>query len=194
MRGFEGLYPQYWLGKPSGSTGFKPPSKADFMEHLKVLCMTYSEPALCEGLVMEPLLDRDLLFSQADNFYDVAIDVARRMYAEAADDPDEEDPMSKVPEFWRRLHGNAYLRHNISEFFVLAEIGLTLIPGSVEAERTFSNVSYIKNKQRNRLQEEHLDECVRMFSQQWYTIGDFPYKAAYDTWMKNAAWRLRETK
>jgi len=37
-----------------------------------------------------------------------------------------------------------------------AEVVLVMVPGSVEDERTFSAMKYLKNPQRNRLKEQHV--------------------------------------
>ena len=37
---------------------------------------------------------------------------------------------------------------NLSEWAVLAELALVMVPGSVEAERMFSTLSFLKNKLR----------------------------------------------
>jgi len=46
--------------------------------------------------------------------------------------------------------------------------------GSVEDERTFSTLKFIKTRLRNRLCE-HLDLVVCMFARPFYTIDTFPY-------------------
>jgi hypothetical protein len=53
--------------------------------------------------------------------------------------------------------------------------------GSVEDERTFSNVAFLKNKLRNRL-TEHLPLVTTMFAQKHYTLTSFPYKEVVSDW------------
>ena len=69
----------------------------------------------------------------------------------------------------------------ISEYFKLAEIGVCLVVGSVEDERCFFNLKFLKLCQRNRL-EKYLPLVVRMFGQQHYILENFPYKKALESW------------
>jgi hypothetical protein len=47
------------------------------------------------------------------------------------------------------------------------------VMGSVEDERTFSILNYMKSKVRNNL-DKHLDLVVRMFGQSFYDLKTFP--------------------
>jgi hypothetical protein len=60
-------------------------------------------------------------------------------------------------------------------------MALTLVLGSVEDERAFSTVSFVKGKLRNKL-VEHLPLCVKMFTQKFYTLRSFPYQEVVDIW------------
>ena len=40
---------------------------------------------------------------------------------------------------------------------------MVTVPGSVEDERMFSTLKYIRNQQRNRLQAQHLTCCAQGF-------------------------------
>ena len=64
--------------------------------------------------------------------------------------------------------------------------------GNVKAkvkELVFSTMSYIKNKQRNRLEQRHLCLAVRMMAQRWFSVSDFPYAAALKHWRDSAEFR-----
>ena len=50
--------------------------------------------------------------------------------------------------FWHRLMAMSMAAANLSEWAVLAELALVMVPGSVEAERMFSTLSFLKNKLR----------------------------------------------
>ena len=65
--------------------------------------------------------------------------------------------------------------------FKLAEIAMCAVLGSVEDERTFSSLGFMKSKVRNRL-GGHLNAVVKMFSQPFYTQADSPYAAAITHW------------
>jgi hypothetical protein len=47
----------------------------------------------------------------------------------------------------------------------------------MEDERTFSTLSFMKSKLKNRL-ISHLDLVICMFSQHFYTLENFPYDVA----------------
>ena len=47
--------------------------------------------------------------------------------------------------FWRRLMATPTATMNLSEWGVLAELALVMVPGSVEAERMFSTMTFIKD-------------------------------------------------
>jgi hypothetical protein len=49
---------------------------------------------------------------------------------------------------WRLIDLSSMLWHNLSEFFKLAEIATILVLSSVEDERTFSILSFMKDKLR----------------------------------------------
>jgi hypothetical protein len=63
----------------------------------------------------------------------------------------------------------------------IAELVVVTVLGSVEDERTFSTLNFMKNKLRNRL-STHLPLVVGMHAEQFYGLTDFPYDAAYEKW------------
>jgi hypothetical protein len=58
------------------------------------------------------------------------------------------NPLTKL---WRIIDGSTMLRHGLSEYLKLAEVAIVLVLGSVEDEYTFSTLSFMKDKLRNRL-------------------------------------------
>jgi hypothetical protein len=84
---------------------------------------------------------------------------------------DDVNPVSKL---WQRIGCNGLLHNHLFEYMCLAEIAIIVVLGSIEDERTFSNLAFIKNKVRNRL-GGHLDTTVRMYSQGFYDLQLFPY-------------------
>jgi hypothetical protein len=89
--------------------------------------------------------------------------------------------VNPVTRMWLSIDGNSYLRHSLSEFMKVAELGITMVLGSVQDERTFSTMSFLKTKVRNRL-TTHLPLVVSMKCQNFYTIQNFPYDVAYESW------------
>jgi hypothetical protein len=92
--------------------------------------------------------------------------------------PYDQNPVSKL---WQKLGCNGLLLSKLSEFMRLAKIAITTVLGSVEDERTFSSLKFIKSRLRNRL-EGNLDTVVRVFSQGYYNLETFPYADAYWQW------------
>jgi hypothetical protein len=91
------------------------------------------------------------------------------------------NPLTKL---WRVVDTSSMLRHGLSEYLKLAEIATVLVLGSVEDERTFSTLSFMKDKLCNRLQT-HLPLAVSMHGQNFYDINSFPYEEAYNDWKKS---------
>lgn len=95
--------------------------------------------------------------------------------------------------FWKEQERKVGLE--CPEWLRLGQLALTIVPGSVAAERLFSNVSFIKSKLRNRLEPEHLSACLRVYCQPWYTVGGstpFPYDEIVTRWTEMKKWRLGE--
>ena len=93
-----------------------------------------------------------------------------------------ENPLTKL---WRSLACNKALIWNFPEFAKLAEIAIVQVLGSVEDERTFSSLSFLKDKSRNRLDNSRLFLVVGMHAQDVYTLQDFLYKACFLQWAKS---------
>ena len=66
-----------------------------------------------------------------------------------------------------------------------------MVPGSVEEERMFSAMKYLKNLQRNRLLEEHLTLCARLFHHPRVKLATFDYGKAIKIWLAGAPERGR---
>jgi hypothetical protein len=92
-----------------------------------------------------------------------------------------------VSKLWQRISCNGLLVNRLSEYMRLAEITITVVLGSVEDERTFSNLAFIKNKVRNWL-GGHLDTTMRMYFQGFYDLQSFPYHDAFNNWRGEKDW------
>jgi hypothetical protein len=68
-----------------------------------------------------------------------------------------------VSRLWMKIISFPILICKLSEYKKLVEIAMVQVLGFVEDERTFSNLTFMKNRLRNRL-TTHLDVCVCMFS------------------------------
>ena len=65
-------------------------------------------------------------------------------------------------------------RDNCSEWVCLGELALVIVPGSVEDERIFSAMNFLKSDLRNRLVNPHLTDALRIFSSHAYTHLPLP--------------------
>jgi hypothetical protein len=65
----------------------------------------------------------------------------------------------------------------IPEYLKLAEIGCAFVLGSVEDERIFNSLKFLKSRLRNRL-EDVLPLVVRMHGQKFFTQETLLYKKA----------------
>jgi hypothetical protein len=63
------------------------------------------------------------------------------------------------------------------EYLKLVELAIIMVLGSVEDEKTFFNVNFLKSKFWNRL-TIHLGFVVRMFAQISYDLNSFPFYIA----------------
>jgi len=169
MNAFGILYPQYWC---------MPDAEEMFDSHMRTLMDTYGHgKILGEGdkkLLIPAVIDRDTLMSQRSLFKTCMKSNSRA----AMLPPYDINPLTKI---WRVLHGNHNLTQNFGEFLKLAEIAVVHVLGSVEDERLFSSVGFLKSKLRNNL-EEHIQIIVGMFAQRIYTLETFPYQRVFDDW------------
>jgi hypothetical protein len=65
----------------------------------------------------------------------------------------------------------------------LAEIAMVHVLGSVEDERCFSSLTFLKDRLRNRLVSEHLGVVLRMHGHRLFTLQNFPYDDCFQTWV-----------
>jgi hypothetical protein len=72
----------------------------------------------------------------------------------------------------------------VSEWIILAELAFVMTPGSVEEERMFSALKYIKNVFRSRLGTDLLTAAARIFKNTMYSVATFPYSRAVAFWHK----------
>jgi hypothetical protein len=56
-----------------------------------------------------------------------------------------------------------------------------MVLGSVEDERTFFTLTFMKSKLKNQL-TNHFDFVVRMYAQDFFTLQNFPFHIAIIKW------------
>jgi hypothetical protein len=94
------------------------------------------------------------------------------------EEPRDKNPVTKV---WKKVGQNVLMLSRLLEFMKLAKITFTTILGSVEDERTFSTLGFMKSKLRNCL-GEYLNTCVKLFSQPFFTHDSFSYSETISHW------------
>ena len=164
------LYPQYWL---------QGDCEESFSKHIRVLMDHYGRGRILgkddETILVPALIDRELLLSQQGLFKLTMLSNARA----AMEPPFDCNPLTRL---WKGLDAATCLTHHFSEYMKLAEMAIVHVLGSVEDERVFSSVAFLKSKVRNSL-ETHLQCVVGMYSQKIYTLETFPYDAAFQKWL-----------
>ena len=68
----------------------------------------------------------------------------------------------------------------MSDYFKLGDLCQTMVLGSVEGERMFSALSFLKSKLRNKL-DKNVDTCLRLYVTK-YDITNFPFNRAPAFW------------
>ena len=167
------IYPQYWL---------QPNDEITFSKQRDTMKNWY-----CNARVLGSGVDKEvilgILYRWSLDFQQGYFKTAMKSNAHAAMEPPYD--INPVTRIWRTISASRVLSHGFPEYLKLAEIALVHVIGSVEDERVFSSVSFLKTKLRNSL-DPHLGVVVGMYSQKIYTLQNFPYDAVFDSWT-NAA-------
>ncbi|KAJ9515939.1 hypothetical protein QJQ45_016887, partial [Haematococcus lacustris] len=131
------------------------PSDEDFLERLAIVKARYCMDAtLANGQRAPALLDQQKLSAQQSAFVEVMrCQAEHRVELSSA----AANPAKETTKLWRYLAGQPNTKADILEYIKLAELALVMTPGSVEEERMFSDMAYLKDDTRNRLQECHLN-------------------------------------
>ena len=145
------VYPQYWLNEDS---------QALFQGHLDLVKKHYGEPkwvrkGTFEELCIQPTLDAVKVEEQQHLFCVTMVHNAE--FACNMLPGQLENPLTKL---WSSVACNRALVSNFPKFAKLVEIAIVQVLGSVEDERTFSSLSFLKDKTRNRLDNAHLSLVV----------------------------------
>lgn len=181
-KGLAVVYAHYWD---------KQPSDEDFLLRLAIVKARYcAEATLVSGDRVPALLDRHKLAAQQSAFVDVMRSQAEHR-ASIELSSSASSPAEQTTKLWRYLDGQPITKADISEYIKLAELALVMTPGSVEEERMFSAMAYLKDDTRNRLQECHLNVCARVFSSKHFELDTFPFERAISKWLDDAAVRGR---
>jgi hypothetical protein len=85
-----------------------------------------------------------------------------------------------------KLTSDVLLCAHFFKFIKVVELDVVQIMGSVEDERTYSTLTFMKTRLRNKICE-HLDLVVCMFAQPFYIVDSFPYNDAIIAWTNEKA-------
>jgi hypothetical protein len=89
--------------------------------------------------------------------------------------------LNPVTWLWHMISSFRILCHNPPEYFMLAKIGSIIVWGSVEDEKCFSILKFLKSSLCNRL-GVHLPMVVKIFQHKFFILANFPYKEAIESW------------
>jgi hypothetical protein len=161
------VYPHYWNSEKEID-----PLKVDFLAKLNTLVHHFGRNAKVEGEEIGGILDSSKLYQQATCF-------AQTMSGQYRTLPKPIE-YGAVIKLWTILGESQYLQENMSEYFKLVDLCQTMILGSVEDERMFSALSFLKSKLRNKL-DKNMDTCLRLYVTK-YDITNFPFNRALALW------------
>jgi hypothetical protein len=77
---------------------------------------------------------------------------------------------------WCMLSSNQFIEHRLFERFKLIELSMAMVLGSVENERCFSNLSFVKSKLKNKF-TTHSDLLMQMYVHKYFTLQTSPFDA-----------------
>jgi hypothetical protein len=178
------VYPQFWSKKPVVDS-------KDLWRKVAQLEKFYcKEKQLTDGRRVAKMLSTDALKSQLGHFRS-AMAAASPSFMQrhaaackaAQQDKKLTAPGAAVSEFWKDLASKAAITSMFPEYMKLVEIAMVMVGGSVQDERLFSTLTFVKNKLRSSLGEAHLNDCLFLYStRDEFDDGSFPYARAYELW------------
>ncbi|KAH7314796.1 hypothetical protein KP509_21G020700 [Ceratopteris richardii] len=144
----------------------------DFKSKVQVLSDHFGKNAYLADRILEGIINPNLKKKQSGIF-------GQTMWEQFdfIKDPSNPGSMTKL---WKKLDISPFLKESMSEYFKVANLCLTMILGSIEDERLWSSLTFIRNATRNRL-NKNLDTCLRFFVSK-SDLETFPFEEAYAIW------------
>jgi hypothetical protein len=175
------VYPQYWKQDDCDTS---------FCKHLNVLKEFYREPKWVgkegEKRLIPAVLDKYKLESEQPLFKMAMVSNSAWAMEKPPPGFNPHIPiLNPLTKLWKQLDANSF-----PEYIKLAEIAMVHVLGSVEDERAFSSLTFLKDKLRNRLDGDHLGIVVGMHGQSVYTLETFPYDDCFKQWVHSAERQL----
>jgi hypothetical protein len=170
MDAFGIIYPQHWQSKKQYD---------NFDQHLKILKNQYgiSKPFNTaknpEGM-LDPMVSSASLDMQTSLFKQCMCENAASMMKWPF-------KVNHVTRMWLSIDSKSFLCYALSEYVKLADPGICMVLGSVQDERTFSTITFLKTRVRNKL-TTHLSLIMGMKTRPFFSIDSFPYDVAYNSW------------
>jgi hypothetical protein len=161
------VYPQYWNPKHNREA-----KKVDFLAKLKILVHQFGKNHNVRGETIERILDSSKLYQQGNVFGQTTL----AKYC-GLEKPIE---LGAITILWTKLGESEYLEENIFKYFKLEYLCQTMILGSMEDERMFSSLSFLKSKLM-KIIDKHMDTCLRLYLTK-YDINTFHFYRALYLW------------
>lgn len=142
-----------------------------FLNHLAILKPKFCHPRLtyasdAYGTLVGNLLD-PTLFDQQASFFTITM---KNNSHGALHMPPNYNHTTKL---WGCLASNAIVAANFLEYLKLVELAIVMVLGSVENEKTFSIINFMKFNLCNHL-TFHLDLVIILHAQKIYKLETFP--------------------
>jgi len=96
----------------------------------------------------------------------------------ALQQPFDTNPFTRI---WRSIIVNVLLHKELFEYIKLAKLAAVQVLDSVEDERMFLTLNFMKTKLRNQLQD-HLPMIVGMYSKSHFTMQNFMFDSTFNDW------------
>ena len=173
------IYPESLAGKDDAQVAIDAALAAAKIAEQLGMSKRLSSVSIASDEMLQPPIDTVKLQAQTRSFVSAVSGIATKVMAlKSCEAP-------RVTEFWRRVkaaQGEQGMAQ-ISEWQKLAEWSIVLLVGSVEDERRLSVLTFVKNKWRHALQEEHTDACLRVKCNHFYEeLEDVPYARVLQAW------------
>ena len=137
--------PRFWLTSPAMEV---------VLAAIKAIQKVYGEPKRvgAPSRLVPARINSALLEEQARFMFGIAPQLSKQVLSEYKVEEEAKGgrPEAAMPGFttmfWRRLMNTQAGLDHLSEWAVLAELALVMVPGSVEAERMFSTMSFLNTQ------------------------------------------------
>jgi hypothetical protein len=164
------IYPLYW-GKEDRDSKFE--------KHLKVIKDHYTQSkafslaAFLKGTI-DPMLFPTTLDMHATLFRQCMKENSAKMLKKPYD-------INPVTRLWHSIDVNSFLKQALSKYPIVVEMAVVMVLESIQDERTFSTMNFMKSKLHNRL-TNNLPLVCDFKSQNFFTLDSFPFDVAYESW------------